>query len=238
MRRMQRPIIVSIIVGIIFISAVPMLINYMLRVPAPFDMPVVCDSSSWLSFWGAYLGGILTAILGFVTLYYNQKTTRDTICKQEEEKRKELQRLQARELERELIGRVESLSISSLNRIVSRLLNGLSALEAQNEIEDLKRRLEKVESQCVSWGLLYWPETMRSKPDGFEVVYLYYMERFRNIVNNAILLLHDVVLSKDALDLIKVKKLEEDVKQYNSTFAVAFAKPIRNWIKEEMQQVI
>lgn len=59
--------IILFVLGILFI---PMLLNIVLGAPNPLsNISVIGDSTHWLAFYGSYIGGILTAIIGFVTLY-------------------------------------------------------------------------------------------------------------------------------------------------------------------------
>lgn len=64
---MKTNYIVLTVLGLLFI---PILLNIVLGAPNPLsNIDVVGDSTHWLSFYGSYIGGILTAIIGFVTLY-------------------------------------------------------------------------------------------------------------------------------------------------------------------------
>lgn len=59
--------IILLVLGILFI---PILLNIVLGAPNPLsNISVIGDSTHWLAFYGSYIGGILTAIIGFVTLH-------------------------------------------------------------------------------------------------------------------------------------------------------------------------
>ena len=64
---MKTNYIVLTVLGILFI---PVLLNIVLGAPNPLsNISVIGDSTHWLAFYGSYIGGILTAIIGFVTLH-------------------------------------------------------------------------------------------------------------------------------------------------------------------------
>lgn len=59
-----------IILSILGVLLIPILLNIILGAPNPLsNIDIVGDSTHWLSFYGSYIGGVLTAIIGFVTLY-------------------------------------------------------------------------------------------------------------------------------------------------------------------------
>lgn len=52
--------------GLLIILIIPILINYILLLPA--ITPIVGNDTVWLSFWGSYLGAIISAAVAFVIL--------------------------------------------------------------------------------------------------------------------------------------------------------------------------
>ena len=50
----------------ILVLALPVVINFILQIPA--FTPIVGDSETWLSFWGGYLGAIVSAGVAFIIL--------------------------------------------------------------------------------------------------------------------------------------------------------------------------
>ena len=123
--------------GIGIILLFPIILNFILRIPAPFNTPVVGQSTDWLLFWASYAGGILTASIGFVSLYYADKNNKILIQEQRDHNSFVYKNAQAKELERELIRRVESLNYWSIARIFSRLENNAVSIE-QYFVKNLK----------------------------------------------------------------------------------------------------
>lgn len=53
--------------AVLIILALPIVINFLLLVPA--FSPIVGENTDWLSFWGGYLGALVSAGVAFVILY-------------------------------------------------------------------------------------------------------------------------------------------------------------------------
>ena len=58
---------------VIFAILAPVIVNFMLGSKTPFNIEVVGLPSEWISFYGSYLGGIITALVGFYTIYRSNK---------------------------------------------------------------------------------------------------------------------------------------------------------------------
>ena len=58
-----------IVVVPIIIVVVPILINWIIGLHTPCKIIVVGESKDWLSFYGSYIGGIITALISFFILY-------------------------------------------------------------------------------------------------------------------------------------------------------------------------
>ena len=57
--------------GILIILAAPIVINYILLVPAVY--PIVGNNTMWLSFWGCYLGAIISSATAFIILHIQRE---------------------------------------------------------------------------------------------------------------------------------------------------------------------
>ena len=58
---------------LIVILVLPIGINYILLRTTPFSIPIVGSETDWLSFWGGYLGAIISAAVAFIILYIQRK---------------------------------------------------------------------------------------------------------------------------------------------------------------------
>lgn len=61
------------------ILILPFCINYILLRPTPFSMPIVGKDTDWLSFWGGYLGAVISAAVAFIILYIQRKDNEQQI---------------------------------------------------------------------------------------------------------------------------------------------------------------
>ena len=122
-----RTIICAGVAAMLF--AVPPLLNWVLRSPTPFDAPVVGQSTDWLTFWGAYLGGILAAVISFIVLYYTHKQNYDTQIIQ-------MQENAIRELENKIISRIEQIDFPQLYQISLKSLSHITEQESKPSIKD------------------------------------------------------------------------------------------------------
>ena len=61
------------------ILILPFCINYRLLRPTPFSMPIVGKDTDWLSFWGGYLGAVISAAVAFIILYIQRKDNEQQI---------------------------------------------------------------------------------------------------------------------------------------------------------------
>ena len=63
---MKKGTLIFIILGILII---PIIINYVLLIPIPFNFQIIGSNVDWLSFWGTYIGGIIGSSSSFLILY-------------------------------------------------------------------------------------------------------------------------------------------------------------------------
>lgn len=160
-----------LILGVILILSIPIILNLILGLPSPCCVTVIGESTDWLLFWGSYLGGIITAAIGFLSIFISQRNSSEM---HEAERQKELEKYrenQAKRLQDELILRIESLNFCSISRILPRFPSSVSREEVIKEIERLKERSEKAELQGIDWGLMSWHE-LPSKPKDFDGFYV------------------------------------------------------------------
>lgn len=59
----------------VLVLVLPVVINFVLQIPA--FTPIVGDSESWLSFWGGYLGAIISASVAFIILAIQSRQNKE-----------------------------------------------------------------------------------------------------------------------------------------------------------------
>ena len=76
-------IISLLLIIVVIIYIIPKTINDVILLPAIFE--IVGKGTDWLSFWGAYLGSIISAAVAFVILYIQRKDNEKQNLKNREE---------------------------------------------------------------------------------------------------------------------------------------------------------
>lgn len=69
--KMILKVLLWLLVVIVVICLIPLTINYLILYPAQID--IVGDGTHWLSFWGGYLGAIISAGVAFIILHIQYK---------------------------------------------------------------------------------------------------------------------------------------------------------------------
>lgn len=119
-----------IILGIIFL---PIIINYVLMLPTPFNFPIIGSNVDWLSFWGTYLGGIIGAFVSFTILYL-------TLLHNKKEAEIERGNDRLLQLKKELSERLSDIDYMPLYIVVSDDINLSSEIERLNLLFGIYQR--------------------------------------------------------------------------------------------------
>lgn len=217
---MKRKTIYSVL---IIIALIPIVLNYLLRIPPPFDVPIVSDAGAWLQFWGSYLGGILTASIGFYTLHVSEKKNLEKEIEAYKEER-------AKMLQNELISRLTPLSYYKIQRVLHRLQNKITKEEAIREKLELEERLEQSNQAYLSWAMMAWHD-MPTKPKAFDEEFGMIIHVFQNDIQSVITLLENYC-SSDILDSEEIKR-QVDAINTRSVALFSFVKEAKDWIMQE-----
>ena len=70
---------------IIVLTIIPIVLNIILGATNPFDIGIVGNNVDWLLFYGSYLGGVIAAIIAFVTMWQTSKHNTLSIMIQRQE---------------------------------------------------------------------------------------------------------------------------------------------------------
>lgn len=136
---MKKGTLIFIILGILII---PIIINYVLLIPIPFNFPIIGSNVDWLSFWGTYIGGILGAFASFIILYLTLRHNRN----EAEIERKSNQLLQ---LKKDLAERLSDVNFMPLH------IDASNEINVHNEISRLNMLYEIYGQKCSSVQFLY-----------------------------------------------------------------------------------
>lgn len=128
-----------IILGIIFL---PIIINYVLMLPTPFNFPIIGSNVDWLSFWGTYIGGIIGASASFLILYL-------TLLHNKNEAKIERKHNELLQLKKDLSERLSDVNFMPLHIDASQEIN------VQHEISRLNMLYEIYGQKCCTAKFLY-----------------------------------------------------------------------------------
>ena len=128
-----------IILGIIFL---PIIINYVLMLPTPFNFPIIGSNVDWLSFWGTYIGGIIGASASFLILYL-------TLLHNKNEAKIERKYNELLQLKKDLSERLSDVNFMPLHIDASQEIN------VPHEISRLNMLYEIYGQKCCTAKFLY-----------------------------------------------------------------------------------
>lgn len=230
----KRKFLFPLILWLVIILLIPLILNLALGRMAPSSIHIVGNDVDWLLFWGSYLGGIITATIGFFTLFISQKNFYETIKQHNDEQIEQFKLQQAKELEKELSMRVESMSMCAHVRILNSVIKSpLTKEEAIHYINNLSDQLEIAERQLIAWCTISWPDDMSTKPSEFDNKYALSFELFRDDTISTIQFLRDTITDADPNIQEKAKKLSDKLNGDFITIWGLFSKNVNVWIRKE-----
>ena len=155
---------------VIVLAITPIAVNIMLGATNPFDIGIVGNNVDWLSFYGSYLGGVIAAIIAFVTMWQTSKhNTLNVMIPQQEAHIKELNSALSERISKLDFAYIGSISLhtpkeeseefyqkipkvldelNELSKEASRLFNSYGLLHSQTQNADEKDLNEFYET-CV-----------------------------------------------------------------------------------------
>ena len=187
-------IFICIGICIICIVGIPILINILILKPRLFD--IVGTSTDWLSFWGGYLGAIISAGVAFTILYIQRKDNK----KQNEENRDENKKQNKANRTLQINVLKHQQKTQWLNELKSKCLEyylgfdintliafknsiNIFATSQKDSIDILKELCEKKNSSAFSFGLMFPPQEYL---DEKESKFLTTLKDYSNIYNVAL----------------------------------------------------
>ena len=215
----------------IALLVVPPVLNWILRSPAPFDTPVVGQPTDWLTFWGAYLGGILASIISFIVLYSTTKQNHGSLMIQIKEK-------SIREIENKITSCIEQFDFPQLYQISLKSLSHISEQEIQREIDRMNSLYSKVSTYADIWGICHDHETSNEAKD-FNQKYCECLEGFKSsIVEMTRFLIgqRDAVQKGKPFDVPEMNEKIEKYKRNPSYYTNMYYSACR-WLQSEREQL-
>ncbi len=112
-------------VAVVVIYVIPRIINYLILKPACFE--VVGDGTHWLSFWGGYLGAIISAGVAFIILgiqyQQNKKENNDNRTLQKNVLKHQVRTQRLNTIEARLIDYFQSFNYVEIDNLAYQILN-------------------------------------------------------------------------------------------------------------------
>ena len=112
-------------ITVVVIYVIPRIINYLILKPASFE--VVGDGTHWLSFWGGYLGAIISAGVAFIILgiqyQQNKKENNDNRTLQKNVLKHQVRTQRLNTIEARLIDYFQSFNYVEIDNLAYQILN-------------------------------------------------------------------------------------------------------------------
>ena len=140
---------------VIVLAITPIALNIMLGATNPFDIGIVGNNVDWLSFYGSYLGGVIAAIIAFVTMWQTSKHNTLSIMIQRQETYIE-------NLSLELGKRISKFEFWNIGKAA--LINNENLLAyIPTAIEELNNMSKEAMQLYNSYGLLHSHKTSKAE---------------------------------------------------------------------------
>lgn len=168
----NKTICTAIIATLLVLLLIPLVINLLIQ--SPSIIPTVGTPIDWLTFWGCYLGGIFSALIGFVTLYYSSK--KQKLQLQINYKQMELSTLRAK--------LADCISIFDYSRICAATLYINDPAKYDNILAELNEYNNLICSVGNSWGVLYAHKNNTDAQQNFKEQYEKCIKFFAKDITN------------------------------------------------------
>lgn len=125
--------------------AIPPILNFILGQNTPNNIGVIGNPETWLGFYGSYLGGVITALIGFYTIYRSERVS--ALQMEIERKREEIGHLEDR-----LAECVSLFDFSKVGIVSLYLPNSSKFNDVLAELNDYHN---KVTTTANAWSTIY-----------------------------------------------------------------------------------
>ena len=217
----------------LFFLFVPFLLNFVLGLHSPNNIKVIGTATDWLLFHGSYIGGVLTAVVGFVTLLF-------TVKYGQLESRIQAKGLYIKELEEHLVSWIGVLNFSKVDELLVSMANRNDMHEQIMEIAwksyiELSKRLEMMANNSLSFELIYGTGESQHIKDfvkAYQTCVLFYWKNVKEIRGKVLNMKSSV--SDICSAFIEFKKLEQ---KYDNEYVKPVQEKAMAWISREKQEL-
>ena len=207
---------------------IPVLINFIIGLEHPKNISVVGDEGVWVQFYGSYIGGILTAIIGFWAMERSSHENAKNICistKQHE----------ITTLEHTLSNCV---SLFDYSRVGAIALYLDEPSKYEEILQKLDEYLSKITTTANAWGVVYSNSTKQEIRD-FQDVYVDCVNDLTAAINQVsykikLLKKADDISSKEIM--LEINTIVGRYVEYNVLLTRLF-NAAQRWIASEKQEL-
>lgn len=174
---------------------IPILLNVILGSNNPFQcITIVGDSTHWLGFYGSYIGGVLTAVIGFITLSTESKRNKIQLeIRSREDALKELK-----------LALAESVALFDFCKVTEISLFAKDSTMYNTIQKELSEYHSLLVTQANAWGAIY-AASKQLEVVRFKNAYIDCYEAFDDCINSmtkAIYYLSEAKSEKGRADII------------------------------------
>lgn len=213
----------------LLLSITPVLLNLFLQIQAPRCISIIGDPTHWLSFWGAFLGGILTAGFGTISIIVTDSNHKRQLRRQE-------QRFFVEELNNNLSKRLASLDYSYALALLERYedVGKDLAIQALSQLSIQKADVERLGDS--------WKQTLLNhyyvKPSTFDETYESCNKIFIDDIDKVWNLVHHRINPLAGADYREdVDSLREEINNHIKEQQAQLTEMMKEWINEEIQNI-
>ncbi len=217
-----------ILLSFVFFFIVPFVVNFFIGMDSPKGVDVVGGPEDWLAFHASYIGGVLTAVIGFLTVWREARENGY-------QGRLQMQQTYIKTLELDLSRLIDSMQFYQLGAITLYLFDRDNIkYYAVKEINRLNERMEMVVQQSNAFGLAYggkMEEWIRSFAELYARTVLLYQSRVNEMTQ---ILAH---LTKGELEdyYEKITNFNKQIQKDNEIRKDLYA-AARKWLGKEREK--
>lgn len=213
------------------IFAIPILLNIVLGANNPFqNITIIGDSTHWLGFYGSYIGGVLTAIIGFATIYREERTNKLQIQITQKDN-------YIKDLENRL---AECVSLFNYSRVGTVALYINDRSKYNDVLREMDTYLNNVTTVANAWNTIYG-DSDKNEIQEFQGQYFECWQKLTESINSVSKLICELKCIEDQAERdVYVSKIK-DIVDYHDNYKQLYLLPLqdkaRQWIKAERAEL-
>lgn len=213
----------------IIVVFVPIVLNFFIGLPALPNILVVGDASTWVVYWGSYIGGILAAGIGFLSILSGVRHNTLNLMIQNQEN-------YIKELQLELSKRLELFNFSQILRFILREHSTVCQKDIVEELYFQHDCNVKVTAQANAWGLD--GKSLLDRASGFNDAYTECVKAYLSGIDKMTIILKEGLKCssngkyENIIDVVKMQDLTKSSGMDGSLTKALFVEA-KSWVKVE-----